>query len=79
MKKLTASIFSLFASGANASDDWVDFVTTAHNSLSEKQESIMAEYKIGEHERFDWEQENGTLVYLKIMKLSPMKNGLPMR
>ncbi|WP_432458951.1 MULTISPECIES: DUF6882 domain-containing protein [unclassified Agarivorans] len=63
MKKLIASVISLFASSANASDDWIDFVTIAHNSLSEKQDAIMAEYKIGEHERFDWDQENGTLVF----------------
>lgn len=63
MKKIIASLLSLFASGSNASDEWGDFVTTAHNSLSEKQNAIMAEYKIGEHERFDWDQENGTLVF----------------
>ena len=65
MKKLLASLISIFAtsSSANTSEDWVDVVTTAHNSLSEKQEAIMAEYKIGEHERFDWDQENGTLVF----------------
>jgi len=48
---------------SNACENWADFVTSAHNSLSEKQASIMSEYKIGEHERFDWDQENGTLVF----------------
>ncbi len=63
MKKIFASILALFMSNSHANDDWADFVTIAHNSLSAKQDAIMDEYKIGEHERFDWDQENGTLVF----------------
>jgi len=63
MKKILASLLSLFMTSSNACENWADFVTSAHNSLSEKQASIMSEYKIGEHERFDWDQENGTLVF----------------
>ena len=63
MKKIFASLLSLFITNSNASDSWGDFVTTAHNSLSAKQDALMAEYKIGKHERFDWDQENGTLIF----------------
>jgi len=63
MKKVFASLLSLFIANSNASDGWEDFVTTAHNSLSAKQDALMEEYKIGEHERFYWDQENGTLVF----------------
>ena len=62
-------MLSLFIANSSAAANWVDFVTIAHNSLSEKQDAIMSEYKIGEHERFDWDQENGTLVL--------SNNGIP--
>jgi hypothetical protein len=63
MKKFLASFLSLFMASTTANENWSDFVTIAHNLLSEKQDAIMAEYKIGEHERFDWDQESGTLIF----------------
>lgn len=45
------------------SSGWKEFVVTAHNYLSAKQEDLIAEYKLGKYERFDWDQENGTLVF----------------
>ncbi|MGF1761644.1 hypothetical protein L4D76_27835 [Photobacterium sagamiensis] len=67
MKKLLAAGLSLLISNANANANanvsWEDFVSEAHNALTEKQNKLMVDFKLGEHERFDWDQENGTLVF----------------
>ncbi|AZR39519.1 DUF6882 domain-containing protein [Marinobacter salarius] len=63
MKKLTALLLSIFMSDANAEDRWVAQVTEAHNFLSERQNALMEDYKLGEHERFDWDQETSSLVF----------------
>lgn len=42
---------------------WESQVTESHNYLSEHQDLLMTEYKLGEHERFDWDQETGALVF----------------
>ncbi|MGR5150223.1 DUF6882 domain-containing protein [Photobacterium alginatilyticum] len=63
MKKLLAVALSLFISNANANVSWEDFVSEAHNALTEKQNKLMVDFRLGEHERFDWDQENGTLVF----------------
>lgn len=63
MKKFLAPIISLFSTTVFSAEDWTEFVTKAHNSLSEKQEMLRAEFKIGEHKRFEWDQESGQLVF----------------
>ncbi|EHU9474320.1 hypothetical protein KZY47_004274, partial [Vibrio vulnificus] len=60
MKKLLTAAMGLFVSNANANISWEDFVTEAHTALTEKQSKLMSEFKLGEHERFDWDQESGT-------------------
>ncbi|EPI4820816.1 DUF6882 domain-containing protein [Vibrio alginolyticus] len=63
MKKLLTAAMGLFVSNANANISWEDFVIEAHTALTEKQSKLMSEFKLGEHERFDWDQESGTLIF----------------
>ncbi|ELG4788315.1 hypothetical protein RAL05_004509 [Vibrio vulnificus] len=63
MKKLLTAAMGLFVSNANANISWEDFVTEAHAALTAKQNKLMTEFKLGEHERFDWDQESGTLIF----------------
>ncbi len=48
---------------AVADNQWVKFVTEAHEYLSERQETLQNEYSIGEYERYDWDQDTGSLVF----------------
>ena len=63
MKKLLKSLYDSLNASQSKSTQWKAFVTTAHEYLSKRQKSLIKEYKIGEYERFDWDQENGTLVF----------------
>ena len=46
-----------------ADEKWFAFVTEANNYLSERQDALMKQYKLGEHKRFDWDQDTGSLVF----------------
>ena len=48
---------------AIADEKWKIQVTESHNYLTERQDTLMSEYKLGEHKRFDWDQETGSLVF----------------
>lgn len=50
-------------SEALADEKWVAQVTESHNYLSERQDKLMTQYKLGEHKRFDWDQDTGSLVF----------------
>ncbi|WP_208603434.1 DUF6882 domain-containing protein [Marinobacter gudaonensis] len=63
MKKLTALLLSMFMSNATADEQWIAQITEAHNFLSERQNVLMEDYKLGEHERFDWDQDTSSLVF----------------
>lgn len=64
MKKIVESLLDFFELGSNSpSAKWKGFVITAHDYLSKRQKSLISKYKIGEYKRFDWDQENGTLVF----------------
>ena len=63
MKILSVITLALLVSHASAEDRWVSFVTEANQYLNEGQEFLQNEYKLGEHERFDWNQETSELVF----------------
>jgi len=63
MKKLLTIVLGLFVSNANAGVSWEEFLSKAYNDLADKQSKLVADFQLGEHERFDWDQENGTLVF----------------
>lgn len=63
MKLIFTTILSIFMTEAIANEEWVAQVTESHNYLSERQDVLMAEYKLGEHKRFDWDQDSGSLVF----------------
>ncbi len=44
-------------------DAYHDLICSSFSYLQEKQNSFMEEFKINDHERWDWYQENGTLVF----------------
>lgn len=46
-----------------AYEKWMAQVTESHNYLSERQNELMHQYKLGEHKRFDWNQETGSLAF----------------
>ena len=50
-------------SEALADEKWIAQVTESHNYLSDRQDELMANYKLGEHKRFDWDQDTGSLVF----------------
>lgn len=54
---------STLMSDTNADEKWNAQVTESHNYLSERQDALMSEFKLGEHKRFDWDQETGSLVF----------------
>jgi hypothetical protein len=63
MKLFIAVLLSIFMTEAMADENWVAQVTESHNYLTERQDVLMAEYKLGEHKRFDWDQDMGSLVF----------------
>ncbi|MEP0071833.1 MAG: DUF6882 domain-containing protein [Marinomonas sp.] len=64
MKKIVKSVLDfLELSPDSPSAQWKSFVVTAHDYLSKRQKSLVSTYKIGEYKRFDWDQENSTLVF----------------
>ena len=63
MKLITTILLSFFISEAAADEKWISFISEAHEYLSKKQDILMKVYKLGEHERFDWDQESGSLVF----------------
>lgn len=64
MKKNIETLLHFFGINTNPSYiSWKKFVIAAHNYLSKRQKTLISEYKIGEYERFDWDQEKGTLVF----------------
>ena len=46
-----------------AEDKWESLVNNAHEYLSEIQGVLMKDYSLGEHKRFDWNQETETLAF----------------
>jgi len=44
-------------------DQWNEFVRSCSERLSEKQESLRQQFKIGEHKRWDWDLDTGTLIF----------------
>lgn len=50
-------------SDANADEQWIAQVKEAYKFLSERQKALMEEYKLGDHERFDWDQGTSSLVF----------------
>jgi len=42
---------------------WNEFLHDAYLRLSHKQESLMQEYNLGDHKRFNWDQESGSLIF----------------
>jgi hypothetical protein len=63
MKIIIAVLLSIFMTEAIADEKWVAQVTESHNYLTERQDGLMTEYKLGEHKRFDWDQDTGSLVF----------------
>lgn len=47
----------------SSTETWEDFTARAHESLSKKQEVLKNTYQLGQHERFDYDQETGLLVF----------------
>lgn len=47
---------------ATANDGWDAQIAESHRYLSERNE-LISKYKLGEHERFDWDQDSGSLVF----------------
>lgn len=48
---------------AMADEKWVAQVANSNNYLTKRQNVLMAKYKLGEHKRFDWDQNTGSLVF----------------
>ncbi|EKE77799.1 DUF6882 domain-containing protein [Gallaecimonas xiamenensis] len=46
-----------------AEEKWIAQVTESHNYLTDRQDELVAQYKLGEHKRFDWDQDTGSLVF----------------
>lgn len=63
MRLSTTIIMSIFMSETTANEKWIAFVTESHNYLTKHQEILSDEYKLGEHERWDWDQETGSLIF----------------
>jgi len=42
---------------------WQDFLDQCWSELQEKQDKLSTEYRFGEHERYDWNQETAELVF----------------
>ena len=63
MRKSAALLLSTLMSDATADEKWIDQIAEAYNLLSERQDVLMEEYKLGNHERFDWDQETRSLVF----------------
>lgn len=42
---------------------WEDTICTCHGELHDKQEALEAQYTLGKHKRFDYDQETATLVF----------------
>jgi hypothetical protein len=63
MKTIIAVLLSIFMTEAIADEKWVAQVMESHNYLTERQDALMAEYKLGEHKRYDWDQDTGSLVF----------------
>jgi len=63
MKKIIAILLNIFMTEAIADEKWIAQVTESHNYLTERQDALMAEYKLGEHKRFDWDQDAGSLIF----------------
>jgi len=69
MRKIVFLICLLSSAFAMADEKWADFVTEANGYLNQKIENTKSEYKLGVHERFDWDQETSELVF--------SNNGIP--
>jgi len=54
---------SFFSSSSVADESWGALVTDANEYLSTGINTLKRDYKLGEHERFDWDQETGSLVF----------------
>ena len=44
-------------------DDWDEFVSDANDYLDECSAYLEENFDIGHHDRFDWNQNNGTLIF----------------
>ncbi|WP_432472929.1 DUF6882 domain-containing protein [Amphritea sp. HPY] len=44
-------------------EEWNNFLHEAYLRLSKKQESLMQEYNLSDHKRFNWDQESGSLIF----------------
>ena len=46
-----------------ATEQFVDLVTRAHAYLTARQDELRAQYRLGEWQRWDWDQDTGRLVF----------------
>lgn len=63
MIRILVVSFSVIAMNCNGTNDWDRLAQKAYVALVEKQETLKSEYNLGQHERFDVDQEKGTLVF----------------
>jgi len=63
MKIFIAILLSVFITAAIADEKWSEQITDANHYLAERQNELMSEYKLGEHKRFDWDQDSESLVF----------------
>ncbi|WP_372831458.1 DUF6882 domain-containing protein [Pontibacterium sp.] len=52
-----------------AKEEWCSTVSDACHFLTERQDALMRDYKLGEHQRFEWDQSSGVLTF--------SNNGVP--
>ena len=52
-----------------AKEEWSSTVADACHFLSERQDALMRDYKLAEHQRFEWDQSTGELTF--------SNNGVP--